>query len=382
MKKEDIASFIVYVFMIALAIILGFTVVKNMFTAYNTWTSSHYLNSYLFAIIVIVCGVVMNAVGLELGHVLGGHLGGYKIVSFNVFGLCWYKKEGKTAFGLRDFNGLTGETILAPEKEKPSPKAFVWIPLFFYLIELIGCIILYSIGSNSSLEKTSPFIWLGTAGIILVAISSMMALYNFVPVKLDTMTDGYRLTLISKPINVEAYNELMRIENLQREGKEIDEVKVFDEMTDFTASINLITVYEYLSKKQYDQALKLIDKMCEIPEKVSRITLDRLIAQKLYIEILTLPLDEAKKYYDAEVDDKMRRFIADDLSMESIRAYVLIAGVLDDSLGEVEFANSRKPKAIKRTLASRAAIEEQLYKEALAMVQKAHPDWDMSNVIK
>ena len=205
----------------------------------------------------------------------------------------------------------------------------------------------------------------------------MMALYNFIPVKLDTTTDGYRLTLISKPANVEAYNELMRIQNLQREGKEIDKVKYFEEITNFTASINLITVYEHLSRKDFDKALKLIDKMCETPDKISKTTLNRLIAQKLYIKILTLPLEEATKYYDDEVGDDIRRFISNDLSMESLRAYVLIAGMLDQSLGEVQYAASRKKKAMKRALASRAEIEEKLYKDAIEMVKEAHKDWDI-----
>lgn len=378
MKKEDLASFIVYLVMIAVAIIIGFTLVKDMFYAYNR--SGAFMNPYAFAVITILLGILLNAIGLEVGHVIGGKIGGYTIVSFNVFGFCWIKKNGKFKFGFHEFDGLTGETVLAPKSEKSNPKHFVWFPLVLFVIELITCIILYSLGSSKNVDNTSPLVWLGTAGIIFVTISSMMALYNFVPVRLDSMTDGYRLTLISKPQNIVAYNELMRVENLQREGKPVGVIKTFDEVTDFTASINLITVYECLSKKNYDEALKLIDKMCDAPDKISRHTLYRLIAQKLYIKLVTLPLEEARKYYNAEVDDDVRRFISNDLSMESIRAYVLIAGMLDDSLGEVEFANSRKPKAIKHALKSRIPVEEELYKHAIQLVKETHKDWDMSNL--
>jgi len=378
MKKEDIVSLIVYILMLGIALIVGFTLVKNMFSTYPK--SFKVFSPYLFAILTIVVGVVINAVGLEVGHVLGGLIGGYSIVSFNVFGFCWYKSKGDKKFGFKDFDGLTGETILAPKKDKPNPKMYVWLPLIMYLVELIVCIIIYSIGSRiEANDNGNPLIWLATASIIIIAISSMMALYNFVPAKLDSMTDGYRLTLISKPINVEAYNELMRIENLQRDGLEVKDVRVFEEVTDFTTSINQITVYENLAQKDFEGATKLIDKMCENPEKISHTTYYRLLAQKLYIKIITLPLEEAKKYYDAEIDDKVRRFISNDISMESIRAYVLIAGILDDSLGEVQFANAKKPKAMKRALASRAKIEEVLYRESIDLVKKAHPDWDIAN---
>lgn len=371
MKKEDIASFIVYLLMIALALILGFTLIRSTFSSIRSLP----MNSFLFAFLIILAGLVINAFGLEIGHVLGGLIGGYSIVSFNVFGLCFYKKEGKTKFGFKSFDGLTGETILAPKSEKANPKAYVWLPLLMYLIELIVCIVLYSVGIEKVNENGSPLPMLALISVILIAISSMIALYNFVPVRLDSMTDGYRLTLISKKVNVEAYNELMRVENLQREGKEVDNVKVFEEVTDFTASMNLMTVYNYLSKKEYQEAMKLIDMMTVEPEKISRTTYNRLMAQKLYIKILTEPIEEVRKYYDEQIDDKLRRFISNDVSMESLRAYVLIAGVLDESVGEVEYANTKKAKALKRALVSRAKIENQLYNDALDKIFTLHPEY-------
>ncbi len=377
MKKEDVASTIVYVLMIVFAVIIGFTLVRGMFEQYNKAYGSTFLNPYVFSILTILIGIVVNAVGLELGHVLGGLMGGYTIVSFNVFGFCFYKKDGIRKFQFRDFDGLTGETVLAPKSEKANPKPFVWLPLFMYIIELIACVVLYSISSGADVTTKTPLIWIGTAAIIFITISSMMAIYNFVPVKLDSMTDGYRLTLISKPVNVAAYNELLRIEDLQRRGEPIGEVKVFDEVTNFTASLNLITIYEDLANKDYVEALKLINKMCESSDKISKSTLYRLIAQKLYIIIMTSSLEEAKKYYDEEVNDSIRRFISNDLSMESIRAYVLIAGMLDESIGEVEFANSRKEKAMKRALKSRASTEEELYKDAIKILNEAHKDWNI-----
>lgn len=380
MKKEDAASYVVYLLMIALALILGFTLIRSTFQSVYP---PNEMNSYLFAFLVILGGLIINAVGLELGHLLGGLAGGYSIVSFNVFGLCIYKKEGKTKFGFKPFDGLTGETILAPKKEKSNPKFYVWFPLILYIIELAACITLYTVGASYKDVAHSPMRYLATMSVILIAISSMIALYNFVPVRLDSMTDGYRLTLISKPINVEAYNELMRVENLQREGKKVDNIRVFEQVTDFTASINLITVYEDLSKKDYDAALKIIDMMIVEPTKISKTTYYRLVCQKLYIKILLEPIEEVKKYYDEKIDDKMRRFISNDLSMESLRAYVLIAGILDESLGEVEYANSKKNKALKRSLASRAKIESQLYEDAINKIKELHPDWEIDlNPIK
>lgn len=371
MKSEDVASFFVYLLMLGLALALGLTIVKNAMNDLNIGAMS-----FLVVGLSIVGTILINAIFLELFHALGGIIGGYTVVSINILGFCWYKNLNKTKFRFSlDFDGLTGETVLAPKSEKAKPHMFVWLPFLMYLVELIGGVILYTMGSVKNSTRAMEFV--AAIAVVVITISSMMALYNFIPLKLDSMTDGYRLTLIAKPANVEAYNELMRIENLQREGKQIDKVKYFEELTNFTASINLITVYEYLSNKDFDKALKLIDKMCETPDKISKTTFNRLIAQKLYIKILTLPLEEAEAYYDAEVGDDIRRFISNDLSMESLRAYVLIAGMLDKSFGEVQYASSRKAKAMKRALATRAEIEEKLYKDAIEMVKKAHPDWEI-----
>lgn len=376
MKKEDIASFIVYILMLTIALLVGLLVIQPIFQSGTVFSGPAGM-SYLWTFLIILGALLFNIIMLEVFHVLGGKAGKYNIVSFNVLGFCFYKAASKWKFAFRSFDGLTGETILSPKSEKSSPKAFVWFPLLGYLVELIVGIILYSIGSGKGNTDSGLKIVAITA-IVFVAVSSMIALYNFVPLRLDSMTDGYRLTLISKPINVEAYNELMRIENLQREGKEIDNIKVFDEITEFTASLNLISVYDNLGKRNFYEAEKMIDKIIENPDKISNATRYRLLAQKLYIKILTLSLEEASKYYEENIPDEVRRFISNDLSMESVRAYVLIAGLLDESRGEVQYANSRKSKAMKRALTSRANIEEELYNDAINKVKEAHPDWDLS----
>ena len=374
MKKEDVASLIVYALMLGIALLIGFLVIQPLFNGTKIFSGPVGL-SYLWTFLIILGALLFNIIMLEVFHILGGKAGKYYIVSVNVIGFCFYKDVDKWKFAFRSFDGLTGETILAPKSEKSNPKPYVWFPLLGYLLELIAGLVIYSVCSINGSDKSMAL--LAVIAIVFVAVSSMIALYNFVPVHLDSMTDGYRLTLISKPINVEAYNELMRIENLQREGKEVDNIRIFDEITEFTASINLISVYEHLGKKEFEEAEKMIDKIMEDPKKISNATFHRLVAQKLYIKIMTMSLEDAKAYYEENVDDDSRRFISNDVSMESIRAYVLIAGLLDESRGEVIYASSKKNKALKRALASRANIEKELYSAAITMVKEAHPDWEL-----
>ena len=42
--------------------------------------------------------------------------------------------------------------------------------------------------------------------IIFGTLACMFILYDYFPARLDSLTDGHRITLLSKRINVEAYN--------------------------------------------------------------------------------------------------------------------------------------------------------------------------------
>lgn len=371
MKKEDVLSIVAYLLMFAIALIVGLVVIRPMFSSVALP-----INPYAFVIIAILLAIIFNTVMLEVGHLIGGKIGGYNIVSFNVLYFCIHKEKNKWRFGFKSFDGLSGETVLAPKSEKANPKPYIWVPVFFFLFEIIAAILLYVFSTmNPSNEALVVF---GLGSVIFLAIGAMIAVYNLFPARLDSMNDGYRLTLFNKPINVVAYNELMRIENLQREGKPIEEIRFFEEITDFTASLNLTYVYNLLGKKEYDDAMLLIDKICVNPSAISSHTYARLLAQKIYIKLMSCPLEEAKHFYENEVSEQIKRFISNDVSMESVRAYVLIAGLLEESKGEVQYVNSRKVKALKRTPEARVEVEQELYTEALNKVLEAHPDWDLS----
>ena len=262
--------------------------------------------------------------------------------------------------------------IFESNKDKLNMKPVVWLPLFGYAIELAGGIVLYT---HMMQNPNLPSSWLGVAAILFVVLSSMIALYNLVPIKLDSMTDGYKLVLLSKQANIDAYNELLRIEDLGRNGKEITEMKVFNEITEFTANINLFSVYHLLDKGEYEEADKILDIIIENRKKLEPSTYYRIIAQKVYIAIMTKNEEDAREVYDKLADDKIRRYISNDVSMESVRAYLLISGIIDKSRGEAKYAIDRKPKALKRCLKQRVDIENKLYDLALKKVYEVHPNW-------
>ena len=71
--------------------------------------------------------------------------------------------------------------------------------------------------------------------------------------------------------------------------------------------------------------------------------------------------------------------MSNDISMPSIRAYILIAGMIEESESEVAYARSKVEKAKKRALASQIKAEEKLLDKAINYVYENHPKWEKEN---
>ena len=121
MKKEDVSGIVVYILILAVAVVFGITVLRVH--AENCGLDTMV---YIFYILgAIVTGVILNAVLFEVAHIVGAKAGRYLILSVNILGLLWYKDEDKTKFKFSGFDGLTGETRIVPNYDKKT-KVCIW----------------------------------------------------------------------------------------------------------------------------------------------------------------------------------------------------------------------------------------------------------------
>lgn len=377
MKKEDVLGLIIYLVIIALAIVFGVTVLQahNAESALNgVWNGFAYI---LYVAGAVILGAIFNACLYELGHVLGAIVGKYEILSVTILGLCFYKDEGKRRVRFASFDGLTGETKIVPKKgmeDKANPYPYLLFSSMFFIIEAIAVMVVFTLfkdSSNKALTDVAYFVL--TVG----AIGLVILVYNILPFRIDSITDGYRLTMVSNPKNRAAFNELLRVEYEIQQGNQDVEVKIFDEITNFTADLNLNKVYALLDKKEYSAAEEILDKIIAAKDGVDAKVYIRARAQKIYINLITRNLEEAKDYYDKEVPVSERREISNDVSMASIRAYLLMSGLLDKSRSECIIALNNVYRAFKHTPKNRQQTEITLFNEALDRVCTAHPDWEL-----
>ena len=373
MKKEDVIGLIIYLIIIALAVVFGLTVLQ----AHNPDSSFQGFGYVAFVAISVIGGVILNAIMFELAHMLGAKVGKYLILSVNILGFSFVRdQENKFKFRFASFDGLTGETKIVPKKgfeDKANPTPYLLFGSLFFVVEAIIVMVLFTLFKDS---KTAALTDVAYGALTVGAIGLVILFYNIVPLKIDSMTDGYRLTMVSNPKNKAAFNELLRVEYELQQGNKV-EVKLFDEITNFTADLNLNKVYTLLDEKNYDEAEEILDKIIDAKQGIDAKVYIRARAQKIYINLINKGLDEAKAYYDKEVPASERREISNDISMQSIRAYLLMSGLLDKSRSECVIALNNVYKAFKKTPKNRQATELALFNEALDKVIAAHPDWEL-----
>ena len=372
MKKEDVSGIVVYLLILAIAVVFGLTILREYS---SQWDSVFIYILFIFG--AILTGVIFNAVMFELAHIAGAKAGRYEILSVDILGLLWYKDGEKSKFKFSGYDGLTGETRILPKKDakkEPNPTPYLMFGTLFYVIEIIIAVVLFTVQKelkNEIFTRISYFI------LVIAVIGGMILIYNILPFKLDATTDGYRMRMTSNKANKIAFNELLRVEEAVRQGETDVEVATFSEITNFTADLNLNKVYMLLDKGDFQEAEKLLDIIISGKETISEKVYIRARAQKIYINIFTKPLEEAKEYYDREVPMVERRQLSNDLSMVSVRTYLLMSGLLDNSKSECIIAINNVRRCFNNTPKQRRKTEANLFNEALKKVDEAHPNWKL-----
>lgn len=387
MKKEDVISYIVYALILIAAILTVVFAINPLLSGEDAYLNGLPVFSYspvVYSIITIVISIIFGSILVEVGHVLGAKIGKYKIISVNILYFNFYKTknaQGKDTFKFRfkSFDGLTGETIVMPVTGKDGkyiskPGAMIYLPNL--LLALFTA--LSFLGYALSIRDTLVF---APLSLYLVLVFGIMLFYNIIPTKLDSITDGYQMKICSKKSNIPAFNESLRIRSCNILGIDPGETIVFDEVTDYTFEINLVEVYKLLAKNDYASAYKILDKMYKLRESLNASNKAKLIGQMIYILLINpnnlANVELAKKIYYSEITSEEKRDVSNASYIETIRAYILISGILELSETEVQYATSRANSAYRKVESGRKDIEKVLYQNALKLVKEKHPKWEL-----
>jgi hypothetical protein len=375
MKKNDSMGYVAYAVMLAIALLVGFLVLRPQITAYY---SSFQLNPVILVLIAIVVGIIITAIFIELGHLIGAKIGHYNVSKSLCLGLGFKKdKNGKKVMTAGNFDGITGETTIVPQDIKKSkPFAYIYMPLLFVLVEMVLCVVLVVLARTKANVGDNSLVWLQVASEAVMTVAGMILVYDIFPAPLDSKNDGYLLTILTNTTNREAYNEMLLAEDKLAHGLPAGDTPVYDNVTDFTASVNDLTLYAYLSKGDMQGALSIIEKTINSKEHVSSRLYKEAVAAKVAIMIDTLPLEEAKQFFvKLPLEDK--KYLASLSSAPAIRAYVLANGLIEGSQSETDAALEKAPGVLHKLPKEKRIIEKKLLNASVDKVSALHPDWNL-----
>ncbi len=377
MKRNDFATILAYIGMIAIALLVGFLVIRPIILEWNSDIK------LLVVILALVGGILLNAILLELGHLLGAKVGHYIVYSLCVFGITFKKdKEGKTKVTFGGFDGLTGETKISPKDiEKSTTSGLIAFPLVFFMLEVLAGVILMAVSTRlvngvGGTAADPNAVWLRIVSVIVLSTGGMIFLYNYFPAHVDSETDGYRMLLLSKKINKEAYNQLLLNRYQSEMGMPLSAFPVYDDVTDYTAQVNMDHVYTELAKNNFGPAILIVQKTLDTEERISAGTRSEAMAMKLSLVLLTTKRDVGLQYYD-NIENDDRRYLAEFFNAPSLRAYLLVSGVLEGSETETAYAMDKASRVMKHVPKSHKAIEEKLLDLTIQRIKTLHPSWKL-----
>lgn len=371
-KKNDFAVFMAYVVMFALALILGIVIIRPMLVNYD---STGAINPYLLVVISIVAGIILNAILLELGHLAGAKIGKYRVRSFVVLGLGFKtKKGGAKKIGFNSFDGLTGETKVAPlDVEKSSLRAYIAFPLLFLLIEAVVFVTIISVINLPD----GKYSWAEIFSACALIVGAMIYVYNYFPAHLEALTDGYIATLISKPINRVALNNLLLAEEAAAIGAPAPKRAIYDTWSDLTFGLNMGVVYDFIKEGKMREAIAILDKAIGVEKGLSGYCINEAKSLKLSLWLGNPAYQRQGAEMYQELDDSAKKYISNISSPSALRCYFLISGVIEESETEAAFALDKVEKILKGVPEERLDVEKALIKANMDLVKKVHPTWEL-----
>lgn len=367
LKKNDFATFLAYIAMFAIALLVGLLVISPTIKGSSLSTPE----AVVIVVVSVIVGVIVNSAGLELLHMLGAASGGYQILSVCVLSMTFKKRKSRKEklFTFASFEGLTGETKVNPkDPEKSNPTGMILFPMLGYLLEVIVLLVLAAVFQSAT--------WVPVGSYVILAIGGMIFVYNAIPAHLDSITDGYLLILLSRPVNRVAYNQILLAEHSENKEQALENLPLYNEISDFTATLNSLAAYRKIKEGKPEEALAIFSAIASAQKGVSKSVVQEASCQKLALLLLLEKKGEAKDYYEG-MSDADRRYIASLASLPALRCYALISGILEESDSEVSWAFDKVERLEKKVTGVTLEGEKILLNSSYSLLKKMHPGWDI-----
>ena len=364
MKKATNYSLLVYaLFLLCIYLIGSFVLSKGAGTIGG--------NAFAFYLIAIIIGFIITVIFMELGHIVGAKIGGYRIISVSFLWLTFVRQNKKWKITTTTFDGFTGETKVAPKKENANPMPMFWFGTIFLLILVLLGIYLPSVIPAKDSLKTH-FVY---GGYIISTIAGLMVFYNILPLRLDTKNDAIMMRFVRKE-RIQKYNDICRIQGELYDGEGLEELEDLPENDYLLAHWNYYAYLEKVYNGEYQKAEEILDRMIQDSEKLPDAIYDELLAAILVLLLLTKSKEEAQEYF-LSVSPQVRKTINLCSTVEGSRNYFFISAIMNDNFEEAKSAYKKYLTKEKQNLeVGRNFDEDSMMAMMMNQIHEIHPEWN------
>lgn len=311
------------VFRVLLVAFLGVVLGEACRTVFNEFWNEHIFHKNMFILIVRMLGVVvvmfasylLHIILHEFGHLVGGTLSGYSLISFRVFNIIMVKEKNKMKIKKYAVADTAGECVMMPPEIKKGKYPYVLfrvsgiaMNLFTAIIAIILLVVVNPIG------KYPWNMWC----VIYAVVGIITSLYNGIPVIIDGIpNDGYVMLhmLESKEARLAVHSQLLIYAFLSKGGSYSDvpyEQFCFNstgEIRNFLViKVKMLEYKWHLEHLDFVQAAKCLEATNQFFNSLPRSQQYEINSEKMFIEILCeKDEDIISKLYNSDV----RKYIED-----------------------------------------------------------------------
>ena len=368
-KSHPIMSII---FRACLVIFIGLAVGQACTTVFNKFYKEHIESDNPFVKIIRVMGVILimlisywiHIILHEFGHLIGGTLSGYTLISFRIFSIVLLRENKKTKIKKYSVVETVGECIMMPPEIKKGKYPYLLYRIGGLAMNVITSVIaLVLILGVDAVGKYPWNLWC-----VLFFIAGIInAIYNGVPIVFEGIpNDGYILLhmIESNEARLAVHSQLLIYAFLSKGGSYSDVpyeqfcINQTGEIRNFLViRVKLLEYKWHLEHLDFNQAAKCLEATNQFFNSLPRTYQYEINSEKLFIEIMCEhDRDIIDKLYNADV----RKYIDESQYALSKNRLMMAyeAGVKNDMRGANKYYKQLKSGA--KTAPIKGEIELEL----------------------
>lgn len=271
---------------------IGLSIVfMALFMALSRNQEKEVFKTYVYAgIAFFLIGCVLHVLIHEAGHFIFGLLTDYEFLSFRIFSMMIYRKNGKLHLRKYSLKGTSGQCLMyPPKKDRHGAYPYVLYNLgggicnfFFSVPALLVCF-----------ATQNPLVRISSYGFLIAGV--LVGFMNLIPLNAVIQNDGMNVkSMKNHPDMEDALYLQLKVNAELSDGKRITEYNKeelelpgYAEKTNLLiASVRLLAYNRELALHNYEEAEHMLCSMEEALEEYSMPILNSLRMERLFFSIL------------------------------------------------------------------------------------------------